>query len=96
MQSKKIKKIIFIYIILNIFLVTSSFAETNNYFLSLKYNKVNVRQGPSSDYPIKYIYRKKFLPLKVIDSYDNFKKVLDLSYNTGWIHRSQLSKKKQL
>ena len=94
MQSKKIKKIIFIYIILNIFLVTSSFAETNNYFLSLKYNKVNVRQGPSSDYPIKYIYRKKFLPLKVIDSYDNFKKVLDLSYNTGWIHRSQLSKKK--
>ena len=87
------KKNIFFYILINIILINTSFAEKKNYFLSLKYNKVNVRQGPSSDYPVKYIYRKKFLPLKIIDSYDNFRKVLDLSNNTGWIHISQLSKK---
>ena len=87
------KKIIFAFIIINIFFITSAFPEKKVYFLSLKYNKVNVRQGPSPDYPIKYIYKKKFLPLKIIDSYDNFKKILDLSNNTGWIHISQLSRK---
>ena len=30
-----------------------------NYFLSLKYSKVNVRYGPGLDYPIKFVYLKK-------------------------------------
>ena len=35
-------------------------ATENNYFLSLKNKKVNVRYGPGFDYPIKYIYKKIF------------------------------------
>ena len=56
----------------------------------LKNNKVNVRYGPSLDYPIKYIYRKINLPLEVIDRKDNFRKIIDHKKNSGWIHRSQL------
>ena len=41
-------------------------SEENDYFLSLKKDKVYVRYGPSKNYPIKYIYKKKFLPIKVI------------------------------
>ena len=55
----------------------SSFAQENNYFLMLKNKKVNVRYGPSFDYPIKYIYRKIELPLKVIDKKENFRRVID-------------------
>tara|TARA_B100000674_G_scaffold104938_1_gene76951 strand:+ start:133 stop:501 length:369 start_codon:yes stop_codon:yes gene_type:complete len=58
----------------------------------LKNNTVNVRYGPSFEYPIKYIYKKKFLPLQVIDKKENFRKVIDHLKNSGWIHISQLKK----
>ena len=70
-----------------------SFAK-DEYFLTLRYDKVNLRQGPSRDYPIKIFYKKKFLPVLVQDQSDNFRKVRDHENNSGWVHISQLSKKK--
>ena len=61
-------------------------------FLSLKKNKVNVRYGPSFDFPVKFIYNKKNLPMKQIDKKDNFRRVVDFKKNSGWIHISQLKK----
>ena len=61
-------------------------------FVMLKNNKVNVRYGPSFDYPIKYIYLKKNLPIKVIDKKENFRRIIDHKHNSGWIHISQLKK----
>ena len=55
-------------------------------FLSLKKNKVNVRYGPGFDYEVKYIYRKINLSVKVIDKKENFRKIIDLKKNSGWIH----------
>jgi|TARA_B100001094_G_scaffold300321_1_gene325682 SH3-like domain-containing protein len=66
----------------------------DEYFRTLRNDKVNLRQGPSFEYPIKIIYKKKFLPILIQDSFDNFRKVRDHENNTGWIHISQLSKKK--
>jgi len=43
------------------------FAKENSYYLILKNNEVNVRYGPGFNYQIKYIYKKKNLPIKVID-----------------------------
>jgi SH3-like domain-containing protein len=61
-------------------------------FLSLKKNKVNVRYGPSLEHPIKYIYKKINLPLRQIDKKDNWRRIIDLKKNSGWIHWSQLKK----
>ena len=61
-------------------------------FVMLKNSKVNVRYGPSFDYPIKYIYLKKNLPIKVIDKKENFRRIIDHKHNSGWIHTSQLKK----
>ena len=66
----------------------------DEYFLTLRNDKVNLRQGPSFDYPIKIFYKKKFLPVLVQDKSENFRKVRDHENNSGWIHISQLSKKK--
>ena len=84
-----------ILIILIFFSCTSSFAE-QRFFLMLKNNKVNVRYGPSFDYPIKYIYKKIQLPVRVIDRKENFRRILDHKNNSGWIHISQLRKSKSL
>ena len=59
-------------------------------FLSLKKNKVNVRYGPSFDSPIKYIYKKINLPIKQIDKKENWRRIIDFKNNSGWIHWSQL------
>ena len=61
-------------------------------FLSLKKNKVNVRYGPSFESPVKYVYRKINLPIKQIDKKENFRRIIDLKNNSGWIHISQLKK----
>ena len=73
-----------------IIFITSSIAEET--FVSLKKNKVNVRYGPSFDSDIKYVYKKINLPLKQIDQKENFRRIIDLKNNSGWIHISQLKK----
>ena len=83
------KKFYFLIIIL-LFLPFHTFS--NEIFLSLKKNKVNVRYGPSFDSPIKYVYKKINLPIKQIDKKENFRRIIDLKNNSGWIHVSQLKK----
>ena len=68
--------------------------RANEYFLTLRNDVVNLRQGPSFEYPVKLFYKKKFLPVIVQDEYENFRKIRDHENNTGWVHISQLSKKK--
>ena len=56
-----------------VFISNVSFSEVR----SLKNTKVNVRLGPSKNYPIKYVYEKKYLPVKIIDEHYNWRKVRD-------------------
>ena len=82
------------FIVLIIILIFSQicFSYSEEKFLSLKKNKVNVRYGPSFDSPIKYIYNKKNFPIKQIDKKENFRRINDHKKNSGWIHISQLKK----
>ena len=83
-----IKKIIIWLLCISILGIQVLNAEEK--FLSLKKNITNVRYGPSLDYPIKYIYRKVNLPVKQIDKKGNWRRVVFLDNNSGWIHWSQL------
>ena len=87
------QKIIVILFFIFLNLPNYSYSKSNN-FRTLRYDVVNLRQGPGKDYPIKIFYKKKFLPVLILDSSDNFMKIRDHENNTGWIHISQLSKKK--
>jgi len=85
------------YILCITFLFTSILSSIEkNYFLILKNTKVNVRYGPGFDYPIKYVYKKKNLPIKIIDKKENFRRIIDFKKNSGWIHISQLKKGKSI
>jgi|TARA_B100000767_G_C19760475_1_gene534925 SH3-like domain-containing protein len=82
-------KIITIWILfLSVFFI--QFLKADEKFLSLKKNKVNVRYGPGKNHAIKYIYRKINLPIKQIDKKENWRRIVDLKNNSGWIHWSQL------
>ena len=75
-----------------IFFFQFSFAYSEIIFLSLKKNKVNVRYGPGFDFPVKYVYKKINFPIKQIDKKENFRRIIDIKNNSGWIHVTQLKK----
>ena len=75
-----------------LFFFQDSFATDDMDFLSLKKDEVNLRQGPSFEYPIKLIYKKKYLPVIILDKSGPWKKIKDFENNTGWIHAALLSK----
>ena len=87
-------KISFYILLITFFTISIPSAKENNYYLILKNNKVNVRYGPGFDYPIKFIYKKKNLPVKVIDKKENFRRIIGFKNNSGWIHASQLKESK--
>ena len=93
-KSNKHYLIIFVLFFLILFFFPKSFANETKNFLSLKNNEVNLRQGPSFEYPIKFIYKKKYLPVEILDISETWRKIKDFENNSGWIHASQLSKKK--
>ena len=60
-------------------------------YVSLKSNESNLRVGPSKNYPILIKYIIKRYPLKVIEEYQDWRKVLDSKNNTGWLHKSLIT-----
>ena len=93
-----------IFLTVLIFLTHSSFSEIYKpklsingsglkipRMVSLKNSLTYMRSGPGKKYPIKFEFRKKGYPLKIIAEYNNWRKVTTHSNITGWIHTQLLS-----
>ena len=91
-KSDKYYLILLVLFFSILFFFQDSFATDDMDFLSLKNNEVNLRQGPSLEYPIKLIYKKKYLPVEILDKSGTWRKISDFENNTGWIHAALLSK----
>lgn len=76
-------------------LATKQIQEVN-YFSSLRANETNVRSGPGQNYPIKFTYKVKGVPVRVISEYDNWNEIEDYDGHTGWVTQSLLTKKRTL
>ncbi len=63
-------------------------------FVSLSADEAFVRAGPGTRYPVKWVYKKKFLPLEVILEFETWRKVEDYEGHSGWVHQSLLSGKR--
>lgn len=60
-------------------------------FVSLKSDRVNLRQGPGTDYPTSWVYQRAGLPLEVIKEYEAWRQVRDAEGVIGWVLQSFLS-----
>jgi SH3-like domain-containing protein len=86
-----------IFIIISFLLISNRiFALQGEQFLSTKFHEINARVGPGKIYPIKIVYKKKFLPLKVKAEYEDWKQVEDIDGDGGWMHISTLSKSRTI
>lgn len=60
-------------------------------FISLKFEEVNLRTGPGTRYPIRWVYKRKHMPVEVVEEYGQWRKLRDIVGDEGWAHQSQLS-----
>ncbi len=67
-----------------------------NYFASLRAEETNVRSGPGQNYPIKFTFKLRGIPVRVISEYDNWNEIQDYEGQSGWVTQSLLTKKRTL
>lgn len=60
-------------------------------FVSLKSDRVNLRNGPSVDYPTSWVFRRAGLPVEVLNEFESWRQVRDSEGTTGWVAQSLLS-----
>lgn len=60
-------------------------------FVSLKFEEVNLRTGPGRRYPIRWVYKRKHMPMEVVEEFGHWRKLQDIEGDEGWAHKSQLS-----
>ncbi|MEC9346807.1 MAG: SH3 domain-containing protein [Pseudomonadota bacterium] len=60
-------------------------------FVSVKSTTANLRAGPGTDYPIRWIYRRADMPVRIVDEHGNWRAVRDPFGGEGWLHSSLLS-----
>jgi SH3-like domain-containing protein len=63
-------------------------------FLSTKFFKVSARSSPTKSSQVSFVLLQKHEPVQVISTFDNWKKILDIEKDSGWIHISALSNKR--
>ena len=60
-------------------------------FVSMNSAKVNVRAGPGTRYPIKWVFQRKTLPVQIVAESDTWRKIRDFEGIEGWVHQRMLS-----
>lgn len=82
----------FTFIIL--FTITAPVVAETGYklprFVSLKSAEVNLRSGPGPDYPVLWVYKRRHLPVEIIEEYENWRKIKDMGGETGWVFRAMI------
>lgn len=61
------------------------------YWASISAGEARMRVGPSLDYPSSWVYRRRDLPVRVLQVHGNWRKIEDESGTQGWMHVRLLS-----
>lgn len=60
-------------------------------FAALRFDEVNVRTGPGTRYPIRWVYKRKNLPVEITEEFGDWRLLKDIEGDEGWSHKSQLT-----
>lgn len=60
-------------------------------FVSLKSDKVHIRQGPGTDHKVLWVYQRAGLPVEVLQEFEGWRQVRDAEGSTGWVLQSLVS-----
>jgi SH3-like domain-containing protein len=60
-------------------------------YVSLKTDRVNLREGPSKDHPTKWVFQRAGLPVEITAEFETWLKIRDSEGTEGWVLHSLLS-----
>lgn len=60
-------------------------------YVSLKADRVNLREGPSKDHRTRWIYQRSGLPVEIVGEFETWRRVRDSDGSEGWVLQSLLS-----
>ena len=60
-------------------------------YVSLKSDRVNVREGPSKEHPTVWVYTHAALPVEITAEFETWRKIRDWEGAEGWVLHSLLS-----
>lgn len=60
-------------------------------YVSLKSDRVNLREGPSKEHRTRWIYQRAGLPVEIIAEFETWRRVRDADGAEGWVLHSLLS-----
>lgn len=64
------------------------------YWASIDEPEARMRTGPSTEFPVKWVYKRQYLPVKVVAVHSVWRKVEDPDGDQGWMHVRLLSPKR--
>jgi SH3-like domain-containing protein len=54
-------------------------------------DEIFARTGPALQYPIRWVYKRRGLPIEIVREYDTWRQVRDMDGAVGWVHHAMLS-----
>jgi SH3-like domain-containing protein len=66
-------------------------AKREPYFASIQAGRARMRTGPGRSYPASWLYQRADLPVKIIDSYGDWRKIEDPDGTQGWMLANLIS-----
>lgn len=63
-------------------------------FVSLKPSDTPMREGPSKDHAIKWIFKREGLPVEITAEFDNWRRIRDAEGAEGWVYQTRVSGKR--
>jgi SH3-like domain-containing protein len=61
------------------------------YWASIDEPEARMRTGPSTEFPVKWVYKRQFLPVKIVAVHEVWRKIEDPDGDQGWMHVRLLS-----
>jgi SH3-like domain-containing protein len=61
------------------------------HFASIRRDQAFLREGPSYAHRVLWVYHRKNYPVKILDTFDAWRRVKDVDGTVGWMHHTQLS-----
>ena len=60
-------------------------------YVSLKTDRVNLREGPSKDHRTAWVFQRAGLPVEIVAEYETWRRIRDAEGTEGWVLHSLLS-----
>ena len=60
-------------------------------YVSLRSSEINVRRGPGLDYRKDWVFRRRGLPVRVVDEYGDWRRIVDMDEAGGWVYHAMIT-----